>query len=208
MKKLTNQQIEQVNQRLITCGFGFIDIRIEVLDHLLCLLEEKESNDFEANLNAVFTEQNDYLKTQKLSQWSKLTSQRVSVIQDVLLNPVFISLWIIILMIFYCLPFKNHQELIADLDALPLALPIISYIVFGVYCFVSKNKVTSTFGAFFTICFILMFYLYFGIHWVRKFSELPSLIILSGFTATSLMFYYLPVYYKIKNDKKYQNLFL
>lgn len=84
MKKLTNQQIEQVNQRLITYGFGFIDIRIEVLDHLLCLLEEKESNDFEANLNAVFKEQNNYLKTQKLSQWSKLTSQRVSVIQDVL----------------------------------------------------------------------------------------------------------------------------
>lgn len=207
MKKLTNQQIEQVNQRLITYGFGFIDIRIEVLDHLLCLLEEKETNDFEANLNAVFREQNDYLKTQKLSQWSKLTSQRVSVIQDVLLNPVFISLWIIIFIIFYFLPFRNHQELIADLDVLPLALPIISYIVFAVYCFVSKNKVTSTFGAFFTIFFILMFYLYLGIHWVRKFSELPSLILLSGFTATSLMFYYLPVYYKIKNDKKYQNLF-
>nr|WP_297306580.1 hypothetical protein [uncultured Flavobacterium sp.] len=37
---LTNQQIEQVNQRLI--AYGFIDIRIEVLDHLLCLLQEKK----------------------------------------------------------------------------------------------------------------------------------------------------------------------
>jgi len=206
MKKLTQEQIEQVNQKLITYGFGFIDIRIEVLDHLICLLEEKEGNDFEVNLSVVFTEQNNYLKTEKYSQWNKLTSQRVSVIQDVLLNPVFIALWIIIFMIFYLLPFRNHQELVADLDVLPLALPILSYIGFGVYCFISKNKVTSTFGAFFTICFILMFYLYFGIHWVRKFSELPSLILLSGFTATSLMFYYLPVYYKIKNDKKYNAL--
>ena len=76
MKKLTNQQIEQVNQRLITYGFGFIDIRIEVLDHLLCLLEEKESNDFEANLNAVFKEQNNYLKTIKKSTLSKILNKK------------------------------------------------------------------------------------------------------------------------------------
>ena len=91
MKKLTQEQIEQVNQRLITYGFSFIDIRIEVLDHLICLLEEKEGDDFDANLNVVFTEQNNYLKTQKYSEWKKLTSQRVSVIKDVLLNPVFVS---------------------------------------------------------------------------------------------------------------------
>lgn len=206
MKKLTQEQIEQVNQRLITYGFSFIDIRIEVLDHLICLLEEKECNDFDANLNVVFNEQNDYLKTQKLSQWYLLTKQRVSIFKDIFLNPVFLVLWVCCFLVFKSLPFVNHQTFLADLDVLPLALPIISFVVFGIYYFKSKNKVTSTFGAFFTLSFISMFYLYFGIHWVRKFSELPSLILLSGFTAISLMFYYLPIYYKLKNDKKYNAL--
>nr|WP_297306578.1 hypothetical protein [uncultured Flavobacterium sp.] len=167
----------------------------------------KEANDFEANLNAVFIEQNDYLKTEKLSQWYQLTKQRVSLFKDIFLNPVFWFLWISSFLVFKFLPFENHKEIVSNLDVLPIALPIISFVFFGIYYFVSKNKVTSTFGAFFTLSFISMFYLYFGIHWVRKFSELPSLILLSGFTSTSFMFYYLPVYYKIKNDKKFQTLF-
>ncbi|SEH83190.1 hypothetical protein SAMN02927937_01669 [Paenimyroides aquimaris] len=51
-----------------------------------------------------------------------------------------------------------------------------------------------------------MFYLYFGIHWVRKMEQFPSLLLLSGFTAVSLMLYYLIVYYKIKNDRKFKML--
>lgn len=206
MNKLTNQQIEQVNQKLIDYGFTFIDVRIEVLDHILCLIEEKGNILFIEAVDLVFEEQKEYLKNQKLTQWSNLTAQRVSLFKDIFLNPVFILLWIISYFIFYNLPYSNYNALIEDLNVMPIALPILSFIALGFYTFFSKNKVASTYGAFFTISFIMMFYVYFGIHWLRKLEEFPALLFLSGFTAVSLMLYYLPLFYKIKNERKFKTL--
>lgn len=166
--KLTAEQIQQIDQRLIAFGFSFIDIRIEVLDHILCLIENKEDLDFQQAVDLVFEEQKDYLKTQKLMQWTNLTAQRVSLFKDIFLNPVFILLWILSFFVYYNLPYSNHNLLIEDLDVMPIALPILSFIVLGIYTFFSKNKVASTYGALFTISFIMMFYLYFGIHWIRR----------------------------------------
>lgn len=206
MNKLTNQQIEQVNQKLIDYGFTFIDARIEVLDHILCLIEEKGNVLFEEAVDLVFEEQKEYLKNQKLTQWSNLTAQRVSLFKDIFLNPVFILLWIISYFIFYNLPYSNYNALIEDLNVMPIALPILSFIALGFYTLYSKNKVASTYGAFFTISFIMMFYVYFGIHWLIKLEGFPALLFLSGFTAVSLMLYYLPIVYKIKNERKFKAL--
>lgn len=206
MNKLTNQQIEQVNQKLIDFGFTFIDARIEVLDHILCLIEEKENKSFKEATLLVFEEQKEYLKAQKLMQWSNLIAQRVSLLKDIFLNPVFILLWIISYFVYENLPYSNYNALIEDLAVMPIALPIFSFIALGFYTFYSKNKVASTYGALFTISFIMMFYLYFGIHWLRKLEEFPALLFLSGFTAVSLMLYYLPLFYKIKNERKFKAL--
>lgn len=204
--KLTKEQIQQVDQKLTDFGFTFIDHRIEVLDHILCLIEEKENVSFSQVVDLVFEEQKDYLKTQKLTQWTNVISQRVSLLKDIFLNPVFIFLWILSYFIYDNLPYSNHNLLLEDLDVIPMAIPILSFVFLGLYTFVSKNKVAGTYGALFTISFILMFYLYFGIHWVRKIEQFSSLLLLSGFTAVSLMLYYLIVYYKIKNDRKFKTL--
>lgn len=206
MNKLTNQQIEQVNQKLIDYGFTFIDARIEVLDHILCLIEEKENRSFEEATLLVFEEQKEYLKAQKLMQWTNLTAQRVTLLKDIFLNPVFILLWIVSYFIYDNLPYSNYKVLFDDLKLMPFTLPAFSIIILGYYTFTSKNKVASTYGALFTISFLLMFYLYFGIHWIKKMDQFPSLVMLSGFTAISLMLYYLPLFYKIKNERKFKAL--
>ena len=203
---LTTDQIQLVDQKLIDFGFTFIDARIEVLDHILCLIEEKENKSFEEATLLVFEEQKEYLKTQKLMQWSNLIAQRVSLFKDIFLNPVFILLWIISYFVYENLPYSNYNALIEDLAVMPIALPILSFIVLGIYTFFSKNKVASTYGALFTISFLLMFYLYFGIHWIKKMDQFPSLVLFSGFTAISLMIYYLPLFYKIKNERKFKAL--
>lgn len=206
MKQLTTQQIQLVYQKLIDFGFTFVDARIEVLDHILCLIEEKENRSFEEATLLVFEEQKEYIKAQKLMQWSNLIAQRVSLLKDVFLNPVFILLWIVSYFVYENLPYSNYNALIEDLAVMPIALPILSFIVLGIYTFSSKNKVASTYGALFTISFLLMFYLYFGIHWIKKMDQFPSLVMFSGFTAISLMLYYLPLYYKIKNERKFKAL--
>lgn len=206
MNKLTNQQIEQVNQKLIDYGFTFIDARIEVLDHILCLIDEKENKSFEEATLLVFEEQNGYLKAQKLMQWTNLTAQRVTLLKDIFLNPVFILLWIVSYFIYDNLPYSNYKVLFDDLKLMPFTLPAFSIIILGYYTFTSKNKVASAYGALFTISFLLMFYLYFGIHWIKKMDQFPSLVMFSGFTAISLMLYYLPLFYKIKNERKFKAL--
>jgi len=206
MKQLTTEQIQLVDQKLIDFGFTFIDARIEVLDHILCLIEEKENKSFEEATLLVFEEQKECIKAQKLMQWSNLIAQRVSLLGDIFLNPVFILLWIISYFVYENLPYSNYNALIEDLAVMPIALPILSFIVLGIYTFSSKDKVASTYGALFTISFLLMFYLYFGIHWLKKMDQFPSLVMLSGFTAISLMLYYLPLFYKIKNERKFKTL--
>jgi len=206
MKQLTTEQIQLVDQKLIDFGFTFIDARIEVLDHILCLIQEKENKSFKEATLLVFEEQKEYIKAQKLMQWSNLIAQRVSLLGDIFLNPVFILLWIISYFVYENLPYSNYNALIEDLAVMPIALPILSFIVLGIYTFSSKNKVASTYGALFTISFLLMFYLYFGIHWLKKMDQFPSLVMLSGFTAISLMLYYLPLFYKIKNERKFKTL--
>src|SRR5690606_2150707 len=104
------------------------------------------------------------------------------------------------------LPYSNHNLLLEDLDVIPMAIPILSFVFLGLYTFVSKKKVAGTYGPLFTLSFILMFYLYFVFHWLRKMEYFLSLLLLSGFTAVSLMLYYLIVYYKIKNDRKFKML--
>lgn len=204
--KLTRTQIQQIDQQLIAYGFRFIDIRIEVLDHVLCLIEEKENLDFKQVTQDVFEECAAYLTSQKRMQWNRVLNQRIPIIRDLFLNPVFFVLWLLCFVIYRILPYSNHTELLSDLDILPLSIPIISYSIFIVYLFKSTNKVTGTFGVFFSISFILMFYLYVGIHMVRILEPSLSIIILSGFTAISLMLYYLFFYYKIKNEKKFKKL--
>ncbi len=206
MKQLTTEQIRIVNQKLIKYGFTFIDARIEVLDHILCLIEEKENMSFEGAVDLVFEEQKEYLKTQKLMQWTNVTAQRVSLLKDIFLNPVFILLWIISYFVYDNLPYSNYSALVEDLKLMPFTLPAINIIILGYYTFCSKNKVATTYGAFFTISFILMFYLYFGIHWIKSMGKFPSLLMLSGFTAISLMLYHLFFYYKIKNERKFKTL--
>ncbi|SEH83198.1 hypothetical protein SAMN02927937_01670 [Paenimyroides aquimaris] len=138
--KLTTEQIQQVDQKLIDFGFTFMDIRIEILDHILCLIETKENLDFKQALDTVFEEQKDYLKTQKLTQWSNVISQRVSLLKDIFLNPVFIFLWILSYFIYDNLPYSNHNLLLEDLDVIPMAIPILSFVFLGLYTFVSKKK--------------------------------------------------------------------
>ena len=205
MKKLTNQQIEQVNQRLITYGFGFIDIRIEVLDHLLCLLEEKESNDFEANLNAVFTEQNDYLKTIKKSTLSKILNKK-TLLSDFIINPIFWIIWVSsFLFLFYINSYVTAFP-ISNLTMVPLQLVSIPMTFYLIYFIISKRKSTDSFSNFFTVSYLLYGYLLL-VSYFKESSGLTLIGFISFGIATSLMLYYLLVYYKIKNDKKYQNLF-
>lgn len=92
MKQLTTQQIQLIDQRLIDYGFGFIDIRIEVLDHILCLIENKENLDFQQAVDLVFEEQKDYLKEQKRMTLYRMAS--VLTLKDVFMSPIFFVFWI------------------------------------------------------------------------------------------------------------------
>ena len=142
--KLSTEHVKQVDQRLIAFGFSFIDMRLEVLDHILCLIENKENLDFQQAVDVVFEEQKDYLKTQKLMQWTNVTAQRVSFMKDIFLNPVFILLWILSFFVYYNLPYSDHNLLLEDLDIIPIISPNLSFVILAIYSFTSKNKVVHT----------------------------------------------------------------
>jgi len=204
MKKLTQEQIETVNNRLIKQGFGFIDIRIEVLDHLLCLIEKDVDSSFDEALERVFLEKNDYLKKVKQTTLPRIIDQRVPLL-DFFKNRLFWGIWIFSFLIYMSISYYNSNFLLEKLLMLPLQIPSVAFILYIGYFIFSKNKVTQTFGVFFTISFLTYFYLL-VLSYVKTLDNIFIITFLSFGTSVSLMMYYWFFYYKIKNDKKYKAL--
>ena len=202
--KLSVEQIKQVDEKLIDYGFTFMDQRLEILDHILCIVELKDHNTFEEAVTDVFIEQHEYLRIQKSLQWTNVIKQRAPLLKDIFMNPIFFVFWGLSFALYLLLPYNNYSELLTDWDIVPMALPIGAYIMYAYHLFVSKDKATSTFGVLFSTSFVNMFYLYIGIHLVRNLENLWSIVVLSFFTAITLMMYYLFFYYKSKNAKKFK----
>ncbi len=203
--KLTTEQIQQVDQKLIDFGFTFMDIRIEILDHILCLIETKENLDFKQALDTVFEEQKDYLKEQKRMTFSRITGSKLHV-KDVFINPIFFIFWIAFFVLYSFLPFNSKEDLIKETFMLPMSIPFLSFFIYGFYFFKSKNKSLQTIRIFFTISMILMCYLYFVIPLVKKLNNEWSIVLISAASAVGLMMYYLFFYYKNRNEKKFKSL--
>lgn len=203
--KVTAKQINSIDERLISEGFHFMDIRFEVLDHIVCLLEEREE-DFDMELEKVFTSERVYLQQQKKSFLFRMAGARINLFRDLLWNPVFILLWILSFILYLFLPYPSVKELLNDLDVLPVALPIAAFVLHGWYFFRSENKVTGTFAALFSVSMLLQVYLLFVLPLVRTMQNIGAVAILSLFTAIGLMMYYLFFEYKRKNEAKYRKL--
>jgi len=205
MKQLTTEQIQLIDQRLIDYGFGFIDVRVEVLDHILCLIETKENLDFQQAVDLVFEEQKDYLKEQKRMTFSRITGSKLHV-KEVFLNPMFFIFWITFFVLYSFLPFNSKEDLIKETFMLPMSISFLSFFMYGFYFFKSKNKSMQTIRVFFTISTILTCYLYFIIPLVKKLNNQWSVMLISAASAVGLMMYYLFFYYKNKNEKKFKSL--
>jgi len=203
--KVTVKQINSIDEKLIRAGFHFMDIRFEVLDHIVCLLEARDG-DFETELDKVFTSERGYLLEQKKSFLFRMAGARINLFRDLLWNPFFIVLWILSFTLYLFLPYPSVKELLNDLDVLPVALPIAAFVLHGWYFFRSKNKVTGTFAALFSVSMLLQVYLLFVLPLVRTMENIGSVAILSLFTAIGLMMYYLFFEYKRKNEAKYRKL--
>lgn len=204
MRKLSNKEIERVNNRLIASGFRFIDIRIEVLDHLLCLIENDEDSSFDEVLNRVFSENSDYLKKVKQSTLSKIIDQRITFL-SFFKKRLFWIVWISCFLFYFGLPYSNYKDLFESMALLPMQIPFLGLIYYVIYFLFSKNKITQVFGVFFTVSFVLYLYLLL-VNYVKQFDNVFVLLFLSGGTAVSLMMYYWLFYYKAKNNRKFKNL--
>jgi|GEM_PF-2336732 len=203
--KLSKEQIQQVNQRLIDYGFTFIDIRIEVLDHILCLIEEKENLDFQQALDLVFEEQKEYLKAQKRMTFSRIIGVKLGM-KDVFKHSIFFVFWIAFFVLYSFLPFNSIEILIRKTFMLPMSLTGLAFFIYGFFFFKSKNKSLQTIRVFFTISMILTWYLYFIIPLIKELNNEWSIVLISGASSVSLMMYYLFFYYKKKNEKKFKTL--
>src|SRR5690606_2027584 len=203
--KLTVEQIQQVDQKLIDFGFTFIDIRIEILDHILCLIETKENLDFKQALDTVFEEHKDYLKEQKKTTFSRIIGVELP-IRDVFTKPVFYVFWLVFFVIYSLFPFDSNDVLIQKTFMLPMSISFFAFFIYGFYFFKSKNKSLQRIRIFFTISMILTCYLYFGIPLVKKLNNEWAVVLISGASAVSLMMYYLFFHYKNKNDKKFKSI--
>ena len=203
--KLSAEQIRQTDQKLIDFGFTFMDIRLEVLDHILFLIEEKENMDFQQALDLVFEEHKSYLKEQKRMTILRFIGSKLG-LKEVFVNPMFIVFWGAFYVLYSLLPFDSKESLIQETFMLPMVISFFAFFIYAFYFFTSKNKSFQTIGVLFSTSMILTWYLFFIIPLVKKMHNEWSVVLISGASAVSLMMYYLFFYYKNKNEKKFKNL--
>jgi len=104
MPKLTLQQIAAVDEALWDIGIGFLDLRIEMTDHVATAIEGMEG-DFAANLKKYITDNKRELKKNyrqfRMNAWIKGVK--------LLFSNLFTMRFVIILAVVYALFFADYQ---------------------------------------------------------------------------------------------------
>jgi hypothetical protein len=197
--KLTNENISLLEKTLINkYGVIYLDIRIEIMDHLAIELEQLDGEFEEIFPNFIESKKQFINKTNiSLNQQSTRTGFKLS--QKNIFSIKFISFFMVMMIcISYLVNIKGKVWFLENFDALPIIIPapISLIMLYKMFCYKRKSFEISLFGI---TNFVLMSYVFLFIYLVRKADNFYWIPVFSFFITLSILYYYL---YFIKYNQK------
>jgi hypothetical protein len=204
--KLTKQNIDTINQALIKDYIHYIDLRIEIIDHLSTELEQMDG-DFDAVFPTFYAERKELVRQMFKSHMKSDSKKGYTLLMKNLFKWQFLGLVIVIIcVVFAGFTAFGKEQFLEYFDIVPILLPIpITAIMLYTFLF-SKNKSTDLTGLLGITNLVIVTYIFGGIYLVRKADLFVWLPLFSFYIAINIAYYFFYFSSKKKHKLKYELL--
>lgn len=199
--KLTKENISFLDDILIKKhGVIFMDIRLEILDHLASQLEQMEG-DFEEVFPNFIEKQKEFIYQTNLQLNKHLSKSSARLLFTTIFSFKFLQCYLILLFInFSIVSFKGKNWFLQYFDTLPIILPAPISILVLVTLFSSKRRSYSI--SFVSITnSVLLTYIFLFLYLIRRLDNLYSVVLFSFFLTLSIAYYYV-YFFSVKHHSK------
>ena len=199
--KLTKDNISLLEKTLINkYGVVYLDLRLEIMDHLANEMEQLEG-DFEEIFPNFIESKKEFIKKTYISLNRQSSRTGAKLLLKNIFSIKFILCFIVMMLcISYLVHIKGRVWFLENFDVLPIILPapISLVILYKMFSIKRKSFTISFFGI--TNSFF-MSYIFLFIHLVRKADNFYWIPIFSFFISLSIIYYYMYFIY-IKHNQK------
>lgn len=204
--KLTRENIDQINDVLIKDIIHYIDLRIEIIDHLSSELEEIEG-DFDTVFPEFYMEKKAFVKEMFISHMKADYKKGYKRLLKKIFSWQFLLLFLAVnFFIFVVFQYNDKVWLLDNFDIMPIVLPLpITAIMLYNFLF-SKNKSTDLTSLLGVTNLLIMTYVFGGIYIVRKSEILVWLPMFSFYISINIAYYFFYFSSKKKHKQKYNSL--
>jgi hypothetical protein len=203
--KLTKDNISLLEKTLINkYGVIYLDIRIEIIDHLANELEQLEGDFEEIFLNFIESKKEFIKKTNiSLNRQSSRTGSKL-LLKNIFSIKFILCFIVMTFCISYLVNIKGKVWFLENFYVLPLILPAPISLVILYKMFSSKSK-SFTISFFGITNYVFMSYILLFIHLVRKADNFYWIPIFSFFITLSILYYYMYFIYIKQHQKSILN---
>ena len=203
--KLTKDNISLLEKTLINKhGVIYLDIRIEIMDHLANELEQLDG-DFEEVFPNFIESKKEFIHKINISLNQQSSRTGIKLLLKNIFSIKFISCFIVMtLCISYLVNIKGKVWFLENFDTLPIIIPAPITLAMLYKMFSTKSK-SFTISFFLNTNSVFLSYLFLFIHLVRKADNFYWIPIFSFFITLSILYYYMYFIYIKQHQKSILN---
>ena len=204
--KLTKENINQINEVLIKEKVHYIDLRIEIIDHLSSELEQMEG-EFDAIFPNYYALKRDFVKQMFISHLKSDTVKGYKLLLTKIVSWQFLGLFLCVLsIVYFAFTLLGKASLLNFFDIVPILLPTpITAIMLYTFLF-SKNKSTDLTSLLGMTNLVIVTYIFGGIYLIRSTTEVIWLPLFSFYLTINIAYYFFYFSSKKKHKQKYETL--
>lgn len=204
--KLTEENIEEINTVLIENHIHYIDLRIEIIDHLCSELEALEEP-FETVFPGFFESKKEIVQSMRQSHLKTESRKGMKRLMRNLFSKRFLLLFCgINLLVFVGQHYFSKEWLLLNFDIIPIILPAPISAILLYNLLVSKNKSTDLISLIAITNLFLMSYIMGSIYLIRSLETWLWMPILAFYISLAIAYYYFYFESRKLHQKRYKLL--
>ncbi|RZK11216.1 MAG: hypothetical protein EOO46_07560 [Flavobacterium sp.] len=204
--KLIEENIEEINTVLIKNHVHYIDLRIEIIDHLCSELETLEEP-FETFFPAFFESKKEIVQSMKQSHIKTQSRKGIKRLMKNIFSKQFLLLFFgINFLVFFGQHYFNKEWLLYNFDIIPIILPAPISAILLYNLLVSKNKSTDLIGLTAITNLFLMSYIMVSIYLIRSIEIWVWIPIFAFYISLAIAYYYFYFESRKLHQRRYRAL--
>jgi hypothetical protein len=204
--KLTRENIKHIDKALINDRINYIDLRIEMIDHISSELEMLEGN-FDDVFPKFYEEKKVFIRQMFVSHMKSDRKKGYKQLFNKLFSWNFFCLFLIINIFIALFNYVKSKEFLLEyLDIIPILLPTPITIILLYNFLFSKNNSTELTSLTGITNIIIVSYVFGGVYIIREVNTFLWIPLFSFYFAMSIAYYFFYFSSKKIHESKYNNI--